>query len=143
MKKNNNTSKKSEKHCAECRKPLRRGHGVGRKPRYCSSTCRSASRRGRNFFVSGRTSEGAARNGKSNAHFTRVSRDGIGGRAITNAAKLTRKRWDAIVERETGLPKPPLGKLAVRNLRKPDLHAVIIAAPSHPQITANDNEKAS
>src|SRR5580704_13944383 len=115
MKKNINTSGKSEKRCAECKKPLRRARGAGRKPRYCGSRCRSAARRGRNFVSSGHTSRGAARNGKSNALFSGVSRDAIGGRANANAAKLTRARWEAIVERETGLPKPPPGRLTVLN----------------------------
>jgi hypothetical protein len=130
MKKNVNTSGASKKRCAECRKPLPSRRGAGRKQRYCSDTCRSAARRGRNFVTSGHTGRGAARNGKSNARFTRVSRDGIGGRTITDTAKLARQRWDAIVERETGLPKPPPGMLATLNLRKPDLHVVIIAAPN-------------
>jgi hypothetical protein len=80
-----------------------------------------------------------ARNSKSNDRFTKVSDAGIGGRAITNAAKLAPKRWDAIVERETGLPKPPSGKLAVLNLRSLDRCPVIIAAPESLNPPDNDN----
>ena len=130
MRQNANRSKQSGKRCEECKKPLRRNRGAGRKPRYCGGTCRSAARRGRNFFLSGRTSSGAARNGKSNARFTRVSRAGIGGRAIANTVKPTGKRLEVVIECELGLPKAQPGKLVVVNLRSTDRRPVIISAPN-------------
>jgi hypothetical protein len=120
--------------CAECGRPLPRARRLGRKRRHCSNKCRSAARRTRNFVSRSYPSSRATQNVKNNPANTRACKGENAGRGSAKVA-LTPALWEAIIEIETGLPKPPAGHQTVCNLHADDRRTSFVA--SRPQYASS------
>jgi hypothetical protein len=119
----------SVKQCAVCQRPLRNVRRWGRKKRYCSNRCRSAARRTRNFVSSGYKTTATTRNGKNSTAFSTAFEAQKPGRANMKPRLFDRGLWEAIIARETGLPRPPPGKMTVVDLRKQHRRPSFIRRP--------------